>query len=115
MNYTGNPRHLREGQHSRSFRKAPRPRHRRPTPAILERPWLDICGSFQKQTDGSTARPTGGVAATSAVVPSTISSMEDATDCFQAKRRRLLEQSDWLGLDLTAPINVSHPRRCHRL
>jgi hypothetical protein len=34
--------------------------------------------------------------------------MEDGKlDAFQVKRRRLLEQSDWLGLDIAAPINVS--------
>jgi len=109
MNYTGNPRHLRGGQHSRPSQKVLRPRHGRHTPKLLERPWLDICGTFQKQTEFRAAHPSGGVAATSAVAPSTTSSMEDGTDCFQTKRRRLLEQSDWLGLELAAPINVSKP------
>ena len=106
MNYTGNPRHLRGGLHSRSSQRVLRLRH---TPAILERPWLDICRTFQKQTECRTARPSGGVAASSAVALSTTSSMEDGRDCFQTKRRRLLEQSDWLGLELAAPINVSKP------
>ena len=100
MNYTGNPRHLRRSQHTRSSHKGLGFRHRQPTPTT--RPWLDICGSFQKQKESAAS----GSNADNSVTQCTTSSSEEATHGFQNKRRRLLEQGDWLGLDIGAPINV---------
>jgi hypothetical protein len=91
MNYTGNPRHLRSQTRSSHFRRL----HRFKTPTISERPQLDICQEFQAQTShtGSEAK-------------SVSSSVTSDPDTFEAKRRRLLQQKDWLGLDISAPINV---------
>jgi hypothetical protein len=98
MNYTGNPRRLRRG--ARSSHRGLGARNRQPTPTT--RPWLDICGSFQRQRDGGA---TGGDADNS-IAPDTTSSSEDVKDEFQSKRRRLLEQGDWLGLEIGASIDV---------
>lgn len=96
MNYTGNPRHLRS--HTRSSQKAYFRCQRLKTPIISERPQLDICKGFQEQTR---TQSTGSDA--KSVTPSVSS---DDRDTFQTKRRRLLQQKDWLGLDIYAPIKV---------
>lgn len=100
MNYTGNPRHLRS--HPRSTQKGYFRRQRLKTPSISERPQLDICQGYQEQ---STTLSTGSHKAKS-VTPSVSS---DDRDTFHAKRRRLLQQKDWLGLDVSAPIKVFLP------
>ena len=94
MNYTGNPRHLRG--RSRPSQKEYQHRQRARTPAILETPQVDICKAFQAPTDSRTDGEVQSIATSS-------SSREDP---FNAKRRRLLQQQDWLGLDIATPINV---------
>jgi len=71
------------------------------TPALSERPQLDICRSFQSQSSHSQR-------ATGSVVTSTSSggSNQSTDDTFEVKRRRLLQQEDWVGLDIAAPIKV---------
>jgi hypothetical protein len=100
MNYTGNPRHLRS--HLRSIQKDYFRRQGLKTSSISERPQLDICQGYQEQ---STTLSTGSHQAKS-VTPSVSS---DDRDTFHAKRRRLLQQKDWLGLDISAPIKVFCP------
>jgi len=95
MNYTGNPRHLRG--RSRSSKKGYRFLQRARTPAIPERPHLDVCQAFQAPTESHT----------SSQVQSIATSSSSGEDRFNAKRRRLLQQQDWLGLDISAPINVT--------
>jgi hypothetical protein len=90
MNYTGNPRHLRS--RPRASKLHPR-RQRLNTPAASERPALDICSGFQDRTSQTTSESRS--VATS-----------DDNNTFDAKRRRLLLQSDWLGLEVSAPIKV---------
>jgi hypothetical protein len=95
MNYMGNPRHLRA--RPRSSQKEYRRRQRLGTPAISERPALDICQGFQQSPEKTVSH-----------VPSVTA---DDMDTFDAKRRRLLRQQDWLGLNVSAPIKVSrYPR-----
>jgi hypothetical protein len=93
MNYTGNPRRLRSIP--RSSQRTLLHRQRLRTPVIPERPQLDICQSFQAQTNHSTTES-----------QSVATSSTGGSDSFEAKRRRLLQQKDWLGLDLSAPIKV---------
>jgi len=105
MNYTGNPRHLRA--RSRSTQKQyHHHQHARP-PAISEPPLLDICQAFQIQEN---PRLSGVASATSAIIATSevesVTSSSSREEHFDAKRRRLLQQQDWLGLDLAAPINV---------
>jgi hypothetical protein len=92
MNFTGNPRHLRSHPRPRSVSKGYFRRHR----AISERPQVAICQGFQDQS------PDTGSEAKSL---SHISRSDQET--FETKRRRLLHQTDWLGLDISVPINVS--------
>jgi len=94
MNYTGNPRHLRARVKSNIVR-----RHRVST-QLPDRPHLDICQSFQD--------PRSSVAGSESIATETSESGE--VDTFEAKRRRLLQQNDWLGLDVAAPIKVPTPR-----
>ena len=105
MNYTGNPRHLRA--RSRSIQKQYlHHQHARP-PAIAEPPLLDICQAFQIQENprlSDVASATSAIIGTSEV--ESVASSSSREERFDAKRRRLLQQQDWLGLDLAAPINV---------
>ena len=94
MNYTGNPRQLRT--RSRSSQKEYHYRQRARTPAIPERPQLDICQTFQAQTESHAGSEVQSIATSS----------NSGEDRFNAKRRRLLQQQDWLGLDISTPINV---------
>lgn len=93
MNYTGNPRHLR--RYPRSSQKEYFRRPQLKTTGISERPRLDICQNFQEQTNRSESE-----------TPSVVSSPSGDNDTFEAKRRRLLREKDWLGLDIAAPIKV---------
>lgn len=108
MNYTGNPRHLRA--RSRSTQKQYLHRQHSGPPAITEPPLLDICQTFQIQENprfSSVASATSVISATSEV--ESVASSSSREERFNAKRRRLLQQEDWLGLDLAAPINVFPP------
>jgi len=100
MNYTGNPRHLRS--HTRSSQKDYFRRQRLKTPSISERPQLDICQGYQEQS----ATPLTGSHPAKSITPSVSS---DDRNTFHAKRIRLLQQKDWLGLDISAPIKVFLP------
>ena len=95
MNYTGNPRHLRS--HPRSSQRDRFRRHRLQTPAISEQPRLDICQGFQEQSTSHSGSDSKSIA----------TSASGERDSFDAKRRRLLQQRDWLGIDISAPIKVS--------
>jgi hypothetical protein len=113
MNYTGNPRHLRA--RSCSAQKQYLHRQRARTPAVTEQPLLDICQAFQIQANPrltSSTSTTSAISATSEV-ESIATSSNSREERFDAKRRRLLEQQDWLGLDLAAPINVIPFNRGH--
>jgi hypothetical protein len=104
MNYTGNPRHLRG--RSRSSQKEYLRRQRLSTPAISERPPLDICHKFQERTS-QTASATQSVASGDHDNDNNNNDDNDNdNDTFDAKRRRLLLQQDWLGLNVSAPIKV---------
>src|SRR5271155_4123949 len=96
MNYTGNPRHLRS--QPRSSQRDRFRRHRLQTPVISERPQLDVCQEFQEQTSTQSGCDSKSIA----------TSASAEYDSFEAKRRRLLQQKDWLGIDVSAPINVSY-------
>ena len=100
MNYTGNPRHLRT--RPRSSQKEFLRRRQLGTPAVSERPVLDICHGFQDRT-GRTVNEAHSVP------PTDLQSVANGdNNTFDAKRRRLLLQQDWLGLDVAAPIKVRH-------
>ena len=92
----GNPRRL--ASHPRTSGEEYLRRQRLATPTPSERPQLSICQSFQCQSTYS--QSVAGSAVTST------SSTHDG-NTFEVKRRRLLQQKDWLGLDLSAPIKVS--------
>jgi hypothetical protein len=102
MNYMGNPRHLRA--RTRSSQKEYHRRQRLGTPAIPERPTLDICQGFQQSPEKSPEKTVSHVPSVTA----------DDVDTFDAKRLRLLRQQDWLGLNVSAPIKVSHYPRLTR-
>src|SRR5437773_248984 len=94
MNYTGNPRHLRcHSRHRHSTRKDYFRGQRLPTISPLERPQIDVCRDFQQDTSVTTPLLGREVKRVSK------SEFSDGSETFQAKRRRLLEQKDWLDLD----------------
>ena len=101
MNYMGNPSRLRS--HPRSSQKEYFRRQRLVTPTPSERPRLGICQAFQSRLHSNFLQ-TG----TESVVTNTNSTHGE--DTFEVKRRRLLQQKDWLGLDVSAPIKVIYPK-----
>src|SRR5271170_994575 len=94
MIYTDKPRHLRS--HTISSQRDRFRRHRLQTPVIAERPQLDICQEFQEGTPTQPGSDSKSIA----------TSASGERDSFDAKRRRLLQQKNWLGIDISAPINV---------
>lgn len=94
MNYTGNPRHYRSHPGPPSALKG----YFRRQCALLERPLLAICQEFQDPS------PDTG---TDAKSPLRVSCISTEQETFETKRRRILHQKDWLGLDISSPINVS--------
>src|SRR5271163_2394640 len=97
MNYTGNPRRLRS--HPQPSQRGIFRRPSLSTPVPSERLELDICQPSQERQQRSSQ-------CGSATDSKSISDETDSVDTFEAKRRRLLQKQDWLGLDLAAPIKV---------
>jgi hypothetical protein len=95
MNYMGNPRRLKS--HPRSSERGYVGLQRLVTPTPSERPPLDICHAFQSQSTSSYSGYGSFI---------TSSSGSHDEDTFEIKRRKLLSKTDWVGLDIFAPINV---------
>ena len=110
MNYTGNPRHLRTHSRRHSSQKDYfyRRQQRFNSPSIIAgRPQLDVCQNFQQQqATATTAASVTAILSGSHAKSTSPSVSHDETESFQAKRRRLLQQRDWLGLEISAPIKV---------
>ena len=110
MNYTGNLRHLRTHPRRRSSQKEwfhHRLQQFNEHFAIGGRPQLDVCQGFQEQQSAViTAASANAIPSRSQAKSTTPSVSHDDPDSFQAKRRRLLQQTDWLGLEISAPIKV---------
>jgi hypothetical protein len=107
MNYTGNPRHLRTHPRRRSSQKEYFYRRQQfnTSSALAGRPQLDICQNFQEQWAPTTAASAAAILLGSQA-KKTPSVSPDDTESLQVKRRRLLQQKDWLGLEISAPIKV---------
>jgi hypothetical protein len=110
MNYTGNLRHLRTHPRRRSSQKDyfHHRQHRSNTHFVIPgRPQLDVCQDFQEhQSATTTAASATAIPSGSQAKNNTPSVSHDDTESFQTKRRRLLQQTDWLGLEISAPIKV---------
>lgn len=107
MNYTGNPRHLRTHPRRRSSQKEYFYRRQRlnTSSALTGRPQLDICQNFQEQWAPTTAASAAAILLGNQAKKTPSVSSNDA-ESLQVKRRRLLQQKDWLGLEISAPIKV---------
>ena len=109
MNYTGSLRHLRVHHRRRSSQKGYFHHCQRfnTLSVITGRPQLDVCQDFQEQSPAATATGSAaGILSGSQAKSTTPSVSHDETEGFKAKRRRLLQQTDWLGLAISAPIKV---------